>query len=300
MGILQKNVHIKLNIRPIKMNFKKILRNSLFVLALASAVSSCKTPENITYLQDIQNEEVISKAASSAAGTIRIEPFDKISILVTSKDASSAQLFNLNVMSSSLRQANSVYGSGTNLDEYQIGVNQGMATFTVTENGTIDYPILGVIKVQGMTRSELAAFIKGDIMGRGIINDPVVTVEFINTGISVLGEVNRPARYDLNVDRITILEGLALAGDLTIQGKRDNIVVVRKEGGETKTYLVDLTDSKKLLDSPAYYLKQGDVIYVEPNKQRKRQSIVNGNNVLSVSFWVSVASLLTSAAILIK
>ncbi|MDE6636887.1 MAG: polysaccharide biosynthesis/export family protein, partial [Muribaculaceae bacterium] len=170
----------------------------------------------------------------------------------------------------------------------------------VSAEGTIDFPILGVLKVEGMTRNELAAFIKGEIMGRGQLKDPVVTVEFINTGVSVLGEVERPGRYDLNSDVLTIVEALSLAGDLTIQGQRENIKVLRQNGDKIQEITVDITDTKKLLQSPAYYLKQGDVVYVEPNNLRKRQTRVNSNNVLNVSFWLSVASLLTTAAVLFK
>lgn len=281
------------------MNLKKILRNSLFAILLAASATSCKTPRDITYLQDIQNNEVIGNATPSKSNTIRIEPFDKLSITVTSKDRSLASLFNLDILISRLGKSNSPNGADVYKD-YELGTQDGINTFTVSDKGTIDYPLLGTLDVQGMTRHELAAFIKGEIMGHGYINDPIVTVEFVNTGISVLGEVVKPGRFDLNVDQITLLEGLALAGDMTIQGKRENVTVIRKEGGEIKSYTVDLTDGKKLTSSPAYFLKQGDVIYVEPNTQRKRQSTVNGNNVLSVSFWLSVASLLTSAAILIK
>lgn len=282
------------------MNFKKILRNSLCGLILATAFSACRTPENISYMQDARNDQVLIEAINMQQSAIKIEPFDKLSIMVTSKDASTASLLNLNVVTSRLGQDSPVSGTGTRLRDYSLGVNEGMATYTVNDNGSIDFPVLGSIKVAGMTRSELSAFIKGEIIGRGILNDPVVTVEFINAGFSVLGEVNRQGRYDLNVDMITILEGIALAGDLGIQGKRENVTVIRRENGQVKTYQVDLTKTKELVNSPVYYLKQGDVIYVEPNSQKKRQSIVNGNNIMSVSFWVSVASLLTSAAILLK
>lgn len=282
------------------MNLKKILRHALSGLILVTALSACKTPENIAYLQGAQNDQILLETIQVKEHAIKIEPFDKLSIVVTSKDGSTASLFNLNVMASRIANTEPVSGTGTRYRDYSIGVNEGIATFTVGENGTIDYPVLGTIKIEGMTRQELAAFIKGEIMGRGLLNDPVVTVEFMNAGFSVLGEVNRTGRYDMNVDMITLLEGLALAGDLGIQAKRENVTVLRRENGQVKTYQVDLTKTKDLVNSPVYYLKQGDVIYVEPNNQKKRQSIVNGNNIMSVSFWVSVASLLTSAAILIK
>ena len=145
-----------------------------------------------------------------------------------------------------------------------------------------------------MTRSELSGFIKGELMGRDLAKDPIVTVEFINMGVSVLGEVKNPGMYDINQDRISLVEAISMAGDLTLQGQRDNIVVLREENGNVKTYRVDLTNFKDLSQSPAYFLQPGDVIYVEPNDMQKRQTTNNGNNVLSTSFWISVASLLTS------
>lgn len=169
-----------------------------------------------------------------------------------------------------------------------------MSNYTVTPSGDIDFPVLGMIHVEGMTREQLAAFIKGDLVGKGLVKDPVVTVEFLNTGYSVMGEVNSPGRFDINKDKLNILEALAIAGDLTIQGQRNNITVLREENDGVHTYKLDLTNLQDLTKSPAYYVQQSDVIYVEPNDIRKRQTTANGNNVLSTGFWVSVASLLTS------
>ena len=154
----------------------------------------------------------------------------------------------------------------------------GMSRYTVTPDGTIDIPVIGVVKVEGMTRSELSGFIKGELMGRNLAKDPVVTVDFSNFGVSVLGDVKNPGRYEINRDKITILEAISLAGDLDIAGKRDNIKVIREENGEARTYTVDLTNLRELSQSPAYYLSQGDVVYVEPNDMKKRQSTTNGNN----------------------
>ncbi|MDE7097327.1 MAG: polysaccharide biosynthesis/export family protein, partial [Muribaculaceae bacterium] len=222
------------------------------------------------------------------------------SIIVQSKDAALSKLFNLNVVTNGASQRMPQSGTGSDFRDYTIAYNDGMSAYTVSADGTIDFPILGVLKVEGMTRGEVAAFIKGEIIGRGQIKDPVVTVEFLNTGFSVLGEVQRPGRYDLNKDVLTIVEALSLAGDLTIQGQRENIKVIRQDGDKTITYLVDISDTKNLLQSPAYYLKQGDVIYVEPNSIRKRQTVANANNVMNASFWLSVASLITTAAVLFK
>jgi len=131
------------------------------------------------------------------------------------------------------------------------------------------------------------------------VKDPVVIVEYANLGFNVMGEVNKPGRYSFDRDHLTILDAISMAGDLTIQGRRYNVFVMREEGDERVTYRLNLQNAQELLQSPAYYLQQNDVVYVEPNEFRSRQTTVNGNNVLSASFWISVASLLTSIAVLI-
>lgn len=280
------------------MTKKSIFKDALLAIILAVVASSCTTPKNVAYFQGSENAGVYEIAVVENKA-IKVEPFDKLSITVTCKDPALAQMFNLLVFTNSTAQR-SGYNGSIDIKDYTLGYSDGINGFTVSADGTIDYPVLGKIKVEGMTRDEVAAFIKGEIVGRGLIKDPIVTVEFLNVGVSVLGEVNSPGRYDMNVDVIPITEALSLAKDLTIQGNRQNIKVLRKEGDKIRTYVVDITDTKSLLSSPAYYLKQGDVVYVEPNDIRKRQTTANGNSVTNVSFWISVASLLTSAAILFK
>lgn len=260
-------------------------------------MAACSTPKDVAYFQDAQNAQVI-EIFNAQNKEIRVEPHDKLSIIVKSKDPALAQIFNLNIVANYSGHTTAYNGTGADVREYALSNSEGIATFTVSPQGTIDFPVLGILKVEGMTRSELAAYIKGEIVGRGLVKDPVVIVEFVNTGVSVLGEVSRPGRYDMNKDVLTIVEALSLAGDLTIQGKRENIVVMRQNGDKMETYTLNLTDTKSLLSSPAYYLKQGDVIYVEPNDYKKRQTTNNANNVMNVSFWISVASLLTSVALL--
>ena len=281
------------------MKIKSILRNSLAALFAVSIAASCSTPKNVAYLQGVENAEII-EVASAQNKAFTIQPYDKLSIVVSCKDPALAQIFNLYVFTNRHVQRSPMNGTGSRLREYNVGYSEGINGFTVSKEGTIDYPVLGIIKVEGMTRNELASFIKGEIMGRGLIKDPVVTVEFLNTGVSMLGEVIRPGRYDLNADAMTIVEAIALAGDLTINGQRENVKVMRKDGDKVQTFVVDLTDAKGLMASPVYYLKPGDVVYVEPNNIRKRQTVANANSVTNISFWISIASLLTSAAILFK
>lgn len=280
------------------MKIKNLINSSLLFSILACLISSCSTPKNIAYFQDLKNAEILEIAASSA-GAIKVEPYDKLSIIVTAQNPALAEIFNLPVYTNNhVNQAGTI--NAASYRGYNVSYNNGITGYTVSPKGTIDFPVLGEIKVQGMTRNELAAFIKGEIVGKGLIKDPIVTVEFLNIGISVLGEVNRPGRYDLNVDKLTLVEAISLAGDLGIQGKRENITVIRRVGDDVQTYSVDITNAKELLKSPVYFLKQGDVIYVEPNNMRKRQTTNNGNNVMNAGFWLSVASLITTAAVLLK
>ncbi|MDE6378942.1 MAG: polysaccharide biosynthesis/export family protein [Muribaculaceae bacterium] len=281
------------------MNISKILRNTLGLLFMALVAGGCSTPKDVAYFQGTRDAEVL-EIASAANKEIRIQPHDRISITVTCKDPALAKMFNLEIFANSSQQRSGYNGTGSEFRDYSVSYSEGLNGFTVSSDGTIDYPVLGKIKVAGYTRSELAAFIKGEIMGRGLIKDPIVNVEFLNVGFSVLGEVAKPGRYDLNSDYITIVEALSLAGDMTIQGQRENVKVLRKDGDKMQTYIINLTDAKQMAASPVYYLKQDDVVYVEPNTIRKRQTTSNGNNVTNVSFWLSVASLLTSAAILFK
>ena len=225
-----------------------------------------------------------------STGTITVKPGDKITIVVTSKDPRLSEMFNLPIAGYRVGQAN-LPGVINN--------TQQISCYSIEDQGNIDFPVLGKILVAGKKRSEIADFIKEELIKKEYVSDPVVTVEFSNLYISVLGEVNKPGRFFIENDKITLLDALSMAGDLTIYGQRENITVVRENDGQKKIYKIDLTDTKKVYNSPAYYLQQKDVIYVTPNDTRARQSTVNGNNVRSTSFWISLASLVTSVAVLV-
>ena len=256
-------------------------------VAVLLGAASCSAPKNIVYMQDLQDHQV---EITRIENQIKVQPEDKLSIVVNSKDSELSDLFNLPIVSHRVgnSSASSLYSS-----------NNMVSYYTVDSNGDIDFPVIGEIHIAGMTREEVASYIKNRLVKDKLVNDPVVVVEFVNVGVILAGEVNKPGRYEVNRDHITILEALGMAGDLTIQGKRENVLVVREENGKPKAYYVDLTKAQALMNSPVYYLQQNDYVYVEPNNMRKRQSTVNGNNVLSASFWVSIASLMTSIAVLI-
>ena len=161
----------------------------------------------------------------------------------------------------------------------------------------IDFPVLGRIPVAGMSRDELSAHIKNLLISQNLVNDPVVTVEFINLQYSVMGEVKAPGNYKITRDRITLLEAISQAGDLNINGRRDNVLVMRPDStGKLYAYQVDMRSFEDVVNSPVYYIHQNDYIYVEPNKKRANESTVNANTVSSASFWISIVSLLSSVA----
>ena len=152
-------------------------------------------------------------------------------------------------------------------------------------------------RLAGMTRDEVSAYIKQQLISQNLVNDPVVTVEYVNLKFSVMGEVKSPGSYSITRDRITLLDAISQAGDMTIYGKRDNVLILRPDSiGKLSAYHVDMRSFNDVVSSPAYYIHQNDYIYVEPNKKRANESTVNGNTVQSASFWISIVSLLASLA----
>ncbi|MBQ9547947.1 MAG: polysaccharide biosynthesis/export family protein [Bacteroidales bacterium] len=252
----------------------------------AVCLFSCSTPRHITYFEDSESADSL---LSVSPKPIRLKPDDKISIIVNCQDGKVANLFNLPYVSRYLGQV------GDAISSY----SQGVSGYTIQADGTIDFPLLGKLSIAGLTREEVAARIKDELVGQSLVKDPVVTVEYMNLCFSVLGEVTRPGRYSMSQDCLTLLEALAQAGDLTIYGRRDNILVLRSENGQQRSYRVSLGDVKAMAASPVYFLQQNDLVYVEPNDVRQRQSTVNGNNIRSTSFWISLASLATSVTLMI-
>lgn len=258
---------------------------SVFIAVAAFLVCSCSTPRQISYFSDLRPGE--SEMSVTDPNEIRIQPKDELSILVNCQDQRLTNLFNLPVVSQQIGQEGST------------GTSRGLSGYTVNSDGNIDFPVIGEIHVQGMTREEVAAFIKEKIVSGEWAKDPVVTVKFLNLSVSVMGEVTNPGRYNIDKDNFTLLDALSMAGDLTIYGKREKVLVMRNENGVQRVYGVNLCSAGHLYSSPVYYLQQNDVVYVEPNDTKARQSTVNGNNVRSTSFWISLASLLTTIGVLV-
>lgn len=255
-------------------------------------LASCSTPKNITYMQSYQDQQA---HIAALAAPITAQPDDKLSIAVITDNPQLSEQLNLAVYSHRIGRAQTGNSMLSSISE-----SQTMSFYTVDSRGYIDFPLLGEIYVEGMTREEIAKHITDLLKKTETAKNPVVVVEFGNACVTLAGEVARPGRYSLQRDFTPITQILGEAGDLTIQGRRDNVLVVRQAtDGKLTSYRVDLTDGDNLIQSPVYYVRQNDYIYVEPNNMKKRSATVNGNNVLSASFWVSVASLMTSIAVLI-
>ena len=216
-----------------------------------------------------------------------MRPKDKLSILVNAPDQKLTNMFNLPIISQQVGQ------------ESASGTSRGISGYTVDSEGNITFPVLGKVRVDGMTREQIAEYLTTQLKEQELIKDPVVTVEFMNLFVSVMGEVNKAGRIKIDRDNFTILDALSEAGDLTIFGKRERVLVLRQENGKQHVYGVNLCDARQIYSSPVYYLQQNAVVYVEPNDTKSRQSTVNGNTVRSTSFYLSLASLLTSIIVLI-
>lgn len=259
----------------------KIFKFAILAI-ISSVIVSCSPQKRIVYLQDIQGDQAI-KAAEQCQ--IRIKPFDRITIVVSSKDAELAAPFNAYSSYNSL-SSNAMTSSVNGVNSLQIR--------TVDADGYVEMPIIGKVICAGKTRTELAESIANQIIKEGYINDAQVNVQFPEMRLFVIGEVTRPGSFEITKDKITILQALAMAGDLTIYGNRQNVQVVRQIGDKNHVFELNLLTSD-FMSSPAFYLQQDDVVYVQPNRYKAATSEINANR----TFWISIVSTLISVATLV-
>ena len=241
--------------------------------------TSCASSKKVVYLQDVvplKQQDIEQKYE------VYVHNDDLLAIMVNSKNPELALPFNMPMVT---------YQSGG-----ESGGQQRVLGYLVDTNGDIDFPILGKLHVAGLTRLQLTDMIKQRLIDEDLIKDPIVTVQFLNYKVSVMGEVNRPGSFNISGDRITLLEALSMAGDLTIYGRRDRVAVIREKDGKRTILMHDLRSSD-IFNSPCYYLQQNDIVYVEPNKAKAGPSEINQNK--SVGVWLSAASILVSIASLI-
>lgn len=251
------------------------LHRILFYFLVPFLFFSCKLPTDVVYFQESKDQE---KIISEKSFTSVFKVDDIVSIYISAIDMDAARPFNIGQSSSSS------YGESGNTTAGQSSIME--PTYLVDELGNIDFPILGKLRIAGLTRLELKELIKEKLII--YVKDPIVKVRLKNFKITVIGEVKSPGSFTIPNERITIVEALGLAGDMNIKGKRENVVVIRENEGEHVYHRIDLT-SKAIFDSPVYYLAQNDVLYVEPNNSQIRNSRTNSNTLGIAISLISLA-----------
>jgi polysaccharide export outer membrane protein len=266
------------------------MKTILFGVISLLLVVSCNSYKKIVYLQNAGEPINLQDSTMAIATEPDLKAGDLLVITVNSPTPELSLPFNLPLVP-----------GGKNLDNYDLsntpatGGATGLQNYLVDTQGNIVFPIIGSIHVVGMTKSQLAAYIKQKIHPAYIKEEPVVVVRFSNYSFSVLGEVTRPNVYTVENEKVSILEALAMAGDLTVYGQRKNILLIREaQDGKRHSYRIDLTD-QRLIGSSFYYLQQKDVIYVMPNSPKARSSFFSTAEGLSVSvlgILISLSSLI--------
>ena len=259
------------------MKIKYLMMTGCLMLMLAA----CKTPTNVAYLQNSNDGDVITLQAKG----LKLKPADKISIVVNTKSVELNNVLNLPMTTQIIGYS----------EQQSLAQSRGTSGYTIDSEGYIDYPLIGKVKVAGLSREQVAAHLKATLEEKNVAKDAVVTVEYLNLGFSVLGEVNKPGFYAFENDQVSILQALGLAGDMNLYGRRDAMKVIRTEDGQQKTFVLSMLDNKQLTSSPAYYLQQNDIVYVEPNTVKAKNSDIGS----STTIWFSFISIATSVASLL-
>jgi len=241
-------------------------------LLVVLTLGSCASKEDVLYLNDIPNFETIV-ADNTFSPKFKVD--DEVSIFVSTFNKEASEPFNL------------IKGASEG------GLRPEHVNYLIDENGEIDFPVIGKIKLVGLTAEEVRVMLRDRL--KDYLVDPIINIRLENFTITVLGEVGRPGTYPVNGEKINVFEALGLAGDMKIKGVRKNVLVIRDFEGTKVHYRLDLT-KKDVMDSPAYYLTQNDVLYVEPNKSAVTSSALDNRASIAVSI---ISVLITSTVVLL-
>lgn len=258
----------------------------LLILAISALLmASCASQKRALYLQDLD-----TKTAAEIANSyqIRFKPHDRLTVVVNSRHPELAAPFN------TASSFNSLSGIPIAGERYNSSTSNSLQVRTIDSEGMLEMPIIGKIPCAGKTREEVAEEIARKIKEGGHISDPTVNIQFADMAVTIVGDVTKPGRYNITTDRLSLLDALALAGDLTIFGQRKDVTVIREENGVRTSATLDIT-SQDIFSSPYYYIQQNDVIYVKPNKYKTATGEYNQNR----SFYISLISAAVSVATLI-
>lgn len=253
---------------------------ALQIVICMCLLSSCVSRKEIVYFQGL--EQAGERLDMNKDKSLKIKPNDLLTITVSAPEQAAAMPFNLPVMGMPLEGDSGLSVTG----------RQQLQTFLVDAEGNIEFPILGTVNVAGLSRQDLQEKLKSEI--REYVQEPIVNIRLVNFQVSVLGEVNRPGTFDIRDEYLTLPKALGLAGDLSIYGKRNNVLVMREDQGKKTYKYLDLTDPG-IVDSPFYNLQQNDVVYVEPNSAQRQSASYNRN----AGVYISIASVIVSLAVLL-
>lgn len=251
--------------RFLKLTYIGLVLASLFVV-------SCASRQEVVYMQDVGQFET---QVDNNKFVTKFKVDDLVSIHVSSLNPEASAPFNL-------------IGGNT-----QGGIRPEQVDYLVDQDGMIDFPVIGKIKIEGLSPDELRLMLRDRLSE--YLKDPIINIRLRNFTVTILGQVARPGTYPINGEQITILEALGLAGDLTLRGKRENVLVIRDFNG-TKVYTRLNLTSKNLVKSPVFYLTQNDVVYVEPNNTGIRETSVGTNTTITVTL---ISMLVTTTALII-
>lgn len=258
------------------MNYSFHPRIVLILLSIL-VITSCVSRKDVVYFQDMEN---LNSSVDEARSQLKIQTNDLLTITVSAAELEAVQPFNLPVI------------SAPRLGEGSISGNLQMQTYLVDSDGNIEFPVLGSVHVAGLTRQELTS--KMEVKVSDYVQNPIINIKITNFQVTILGEVQQPGTFTIPDERISLTKALGLAGDLTIYGRRDNVLVIRETDDSKRYEYLNLTESE-VLNSPFYYLKQNDVVYVEPNAAQIQGASYNRN----ASVYISIASVLISLIIVI-
>lgn len=251
------------------------MKKILTIIIITTTFFSC-AKRNLVYFSDLDENSTFSIPVSRS-NEPRIQVDDLLSITVTSLNPESNMLFNVGVLMPSGDRNNTVLNNPIN------------ENYLVDKDGNINYPVIGLINLKGLTKQEAIEKITNIISE--YVKDPIINIRFMNFKVTVIGEVQQPSSFIIPTEKITVLEALGLAGDMTAYGKRENVLIIReKEGIRTATRL-NLND-KSVLSSPFYYLEQNDIVYVEPYKTKSLQADQNPGKIAIITSAISLATIL--------
>ncbi|MBB6611199.1 polysaccharide biosynthesis/export family protein [Pontibacter sp. Tf4] len=257
------------------------MKSKLLALITLICFTSC-TPRNLAYFSDLQQQTEIAEEIKNSR-IPKIQPDDILSITVTSISPEANAVFNRGEVTPTSGTIPN-YNSASNT----LPSNLYREGYLVNEDGYVNFPVLGKVKVAGLTKTEATEMFTSELNAH--VKDPIVNIRHLNFKVTVVGEVNRPSTFTVPTQKLNILEALGMAGDMTAFGKRENVLVIREENDVRKMVRLNL-NNKEVLNSPYFYLQQNDVVYVEPDRMKEVQASSNTRTLSIIAAAASIASI---------